>query len=251
MRHARGPQSLGMPKANRMSENRSGGFLPRLCMATFWCFSILLGCRGSERSGGMVDLRPGSQLPNLLQVGRLRNAPVARPAPKSGWVLYVFSPSSPLCASNAPAVATLANSLPEDWVLLSVAMDNRDLQSFIDRFTVTTPVLTGIPETELTKYQPAASRTYLLDDSWQLIEILDGPYQGEVAERLSRRLKVQLPRVLTERAQNPEPSRKQPIRLNGELCLDSQQKPYSRGAKADVLGMRFECGTGGLWIPVV
>ena|GEM_PF-6385674 len=180
----------------------------------------------------------------------MRNAPVAVAPPLGGWVVYAFSPASPASEQNCRSVEKLSRNLPPDWLLLAVAAEPHGVQDFVERLHVTVPVLTQVAEKALERYQITSTpRTYVLDKSWKLLEILDGPYEGEVAKKLAARFKVALPAAATGgdagRAPNAGPA-------NGarNLCLDRQQYGYSRGAKAEVLGWRFECGPGGVWVPV-
>ena len=80
--------------------------------------------------------------------------------------------------------------------------------------------------------------------------VLDGPYQGEVAKKLATRFKVALPAVAAVVAGSDAGRAAPPPKGAPNLCLDHQQLGYSRGAKADVLGLKLQCGPGGVWVPV-
>lgn len=230
----------------------------RSAWAAFWCLWVALAACQAKRDEDNRGLGPGTQLPNLLKSGALLNAPVDVGAPRAGWVIYAFSPDSPLCESNHHQVEALADSLPPEWVLLSVAETGDGLPAFFERLSVTVPVLTRVPEIDLSKYQiDETPRTYILDEAWKVIEILEGPYQGEVAERLATRFQVQLApssaatheALLPDQARSKNPEAHPRVEAQ-RLCQDSQQRPYSVGAKADSLGLRLECKSGGTWIPV-
>jgi hypothetical protein len=202
-------------------------------------------CTLAEGSPGLPKI--GSRLPDLIQEARMRNAPVDVKAPRGGWVIYVFSPGSSSCSKNAGSVEQLARSLPPDWVLLSVATEAQGVAEFVDRHRVTVPVLTQVPEKVLGQYRITGTpRTYILEESWQLVEILEGAFQGQVARRLETRFKVKLPAPAAP-AQSSTPPRSKPG--SASLCLDMRQGRYSHGAKADVLGFTFRCGAGGVWVP--
>lgn len=223
-------------------------------IAVFLCLGTLLGCRLSERGRGDRELEPGLQLPNLLREGQLRNAPIGIAAPRDGWIVYAFSPDSSLCERNSRSVEHLASSLSPDWALLSVATDDKALLPLTQRLNVTIPVLTRVPERDLAKYKiDRTPRTYILNQDWKLLEVLDGPYQGQVAERLSRRFNVRLtpPKTDSTVSAGSAQTWDQPQEDFRRLCLDRQQKRYSPGAKVTALGLRLECGPGGLWIPIV
>ena len=184
------------------------------------------------------------QLPDLPQEGRMRNAPVGVSAPRKGWILYADSPNSSLAARDRRDIATLARALPPDWAFLVIAkVEDEPLD-------VSVPVLTRLPENDLAKYRlPQSPRTYVLDRDWKLLEVLDGPYEGEVAKRLERRLDRQL-RPSADGIARIDRRQNQPDRFRN-LCLDMQQRPYSPGAKVEALGLTLECGPGGLWAPLV
>jgi hypothetical protein len=206
---------------------------------------------GLSGAGGSASGRPeiGSALPSLLAEARMRNAPVGVAAPQGGWVIYAFSPMSPASEKNHPSVEKLARALPPGWQFLAVATEPQRAQDFIERLHVTIPVLTQVAEKALEGYRITSTpRTYLLDKDWKLLEILDGPYEGEVAKKLSARFKVTLPAgAEAGRGQLPGTG---PANGARNLCLDRQQYGYSRGAKAEVLGWKFQCGPGGVWVPV-
>jgi len=202
-----------------------------------------LGLPWAGSASGIPEI--GSPLPSLLAEARMRNAPVDVAPPQGGWVVYAFSPAAPVSEKNNPSVEKLAKSLPPDWVLLSVATEPHGVQDFVDRLHVTVPVLTQVAEKALESYRITSTpRTYVLDKDWKLLEILDGPYQGEVAKKLAARFKVALP-VTAAVTAGAAPPKGTP-----NLCLDRQQLGYSRGAKADVLGLKLQCGPGGVWVPV-
>jgi hypothetical protein len=227
--------------------------------AALWASAAVLslmswasGCRGTDRDAVDRSL-VGSEVPNLLQSGRLRNAPVDSPAPPAGWVLYAFSPGSPACAQNAPNVARLAASLQPGWALLAVAVESRGLPRFLERFHVTLPVLMDVPLAELAKLRVTATpRTYILDPQWKVLEVLDGPFEGSVASRLVQRLHPRPgPRLQAGAAAAPAPQNDPDLSVTStKLCLDAQQRPYSPGAVATALGTKLECKPGGTWASV-
>jgi hypothetical protein len=208
---------------------------------------------GVQWAGVSAAERPeiGSPLPSLLAEARMRNAPVEVAPPQGGWVVYAFSPASPASEKNSRSVEKLARALPPDWQLLAVATEPHGAQDFVERLHVTIPVLTQVAEKAVEAYRITSTpRTYVLDKDWKLLEILDGPYEGEVAKKLAARFKVALPAA----AAGPDASRGQPPSAGPpssarNLCLDRQQNVYSRGAKAEVLGWKFQCGPGGVWVP--
>src|ERR1700681_4652290 len=203
---------------------------------------------GLPWAGGSAAERPeiGSPLPSLLVEARMRNAPVEAVPPQGGWIVYAFSPASPLSEKNCRSVEKLARSLPPDWLLLALATESQGAQDFVERLHVTVPVLTQVAEKALESYRITSTpRTYVLDKDWKLLEILDGPYEGEVARKLAARFKVALPAA----AALAEAGRGQPPGARN-LCLDRQQNTYSRGARAEVLGLKFQCGPGGVWVAV-
>lgn len=186
----------------------------------------------------------GTRLPSVLTQARMRNAPVGEPPATGGWIVYAFSPLSPKSDANQKHVEELARSLPHDWVLLSIATEADGARAFCERLHVTVPVLTQIPAATLKAYKVNSTpRTYVLDQDWKLLEVLDGPFQGKVAEKLAARFKT------TKTGAGPQgaPSSGGPSSPN--LCRDRQQYPYSRGSKADALGMKLRCGTEGVWGP--
>lgn len=215
------------------------------------CLAVLLGWLGTfpgcrHQDSGKGDPAPeiGSRLPNLLEGSRLRNAPVGVPAPQGGWVVYAFAPSCPSCAADFSRIEALAASLPADWVLLSISTGPEGLSSYLEPLHVTVPVLDQVPVEALAEYRIASlPRTYILSSDWELLEVLNGAWQGEVAESLGNRFKVAWKPAL-EKGQSGGPGK-----WPDHLCLDARQGPYSRGAKADVFGLRFRCGEGGVWLP--
>lgn len=207
---------------------------------------IFAGCRPSRPGRGIPEV--GSQLPNLLQGVRMRNAPVGAAAPGKGWVVYAFSPRSAASEADVGTVESLARSLPPDWGWLAMAVEDEGLPEFLERLHVTVPVLTQIPPETLAAYQVTpAPRTYVLDEEWKLLEAVEGPLKGEAAEKLADRFKVTVTPAAVPGS--PDPAEKSLQDLPPNLCLDKRQRPYSRGAQADVLGLQFRCGPGGLWIP--
>jgi hypothetical protein len=209
--------------------------------AGFLLVLLVAGCDKPESSGLP---RVGSRLPNLLRETPVRNAPIGQPAPANGYVVYVFSPEScPTCEENNPQVQALAAALPAEWALLSVAVDETGLTPYMDRISVTVPVLAPVSPKNQAEYKMTAGpRTYLLDSDWRLLEVLDGAYEGEVAKALSARLGIELPSP--RQGSGAVQPRQQ---LPAGACLDNRQRLFSRGAKADALGLRFECGAGGAW----
>lgn len=205
-------------------------------------FACALGVLGACRENDAEGPRIGSRLPSLLAEARMHNAPVGAPAPREGWVVYFFSPKSPASEENSARVEALARSLPAGWGFLAVSTKDEGSVSFLDRLRVTVPVVTLVPPETLAAYQVATvPRTYLLDPGWKLHEVLDGVYRGEVADRLETRLGVTLvPSPAGTTGATPSPP---------GVCLDREQDPYSRGARADVFGEAFQCGSGSLWIP--
>ena len=174
----------------------------------------------------------------------MRNAPVGVQAPRTGWVVYVFSPQSPVSEENSGRAQAVAESLPSDWAFLAVAMEE-GLPAFLERVKMTAPVISQVPSETLAAYRVTTiPRTYILDRNWKLLEVLDGAFQGEVADRLASRLKVKI-----TRSSDSGPTAQQDQNRPGSMCLDNEQRPYSRGSKADVLGLTFRCGPGGIWAP--
>ncbi|HEX4962052.1 MAG TPA: hypothetical protein VF173_14535 [Thermoanaerobaculia bacterium] len=212
---------------------------------------ILLGAGGSAaaRPRGDAASTPklGSKLPSVLDEARLRNAPVDAPPPQGGWVVYVFSPGAAVSDRNQSRVEELARALPPEWALLAVATEAQGAPAFLERLPVTVPLLTQVPEAAMAAYHVTrVPRTYVLDKEWTLLAVLDGPYQGDVAKKLDARFKVALP------AAPPPPPEAREARPPGphNLCLDRKQNGYSRGAKAEALGRKLQCGPGGVWVPV-
>jgi hypothetical protein len=184
----------------------------------------------------------GSRLPSVLTQARLRNAPVGEPPAQSGWIVYAFSPLSPKSEANQKRVEELARSLPSGWVLLAVSTEIEGVSAFAERLRVRVPVLTQVPAATLKAYKVTSTpRTYVLDQDWKLLEVLDGPFEGKVAKKLAARFKPS----------NPSPREDQPAGGPGSpnLCRDRQQNPYSRGSRADALGVKLQCGPEGVWVP--
>lgn len=199
--------------------------------------------RGADSRG--ISPGKGTRLPNLLTVALMRNAPVGAPPAKDGWVLYVFSPLSPKSEKNQARVEELSRSLPGSWVLLAVAAEPQGVPAFMERHHVTVPVLTQIPPKTLSSYQIVSTpRIYILDKDWKVLEVLDGPLEGRVAKRLAERFP---PSGKPVPALAPAPSGGEP--LPSSLCRDRQQGLYSRGARAEVLGVKLRCGEEGFWVP--
>ena len=216
------------------------------------------GCRGPA-TGGREAGGPeiGSRLPSLLHAMQMRNAPVDVAPPKGGWVIYVFSPGSAESARNNGRVEALAGALPADWILLSVPTGTREVPAFLERVHVTVPVLTRVPEATLAAYRVTRTpRTYILDPDWQLLEVMDGQLEGAVAEKLAARFNVALP-LSGQASRGPELAQGAPDEGSGSrsrsrsrnLCRDVHQNPYSRGARANGLGLKLQCGAGGVWLP--
>ena len=184
----------------------------------------------------------GSRLPSVLSQARMRNAPVGEPPAQSGWIVYAFSPLSPKSEANQKRVEELARSLPPGWVLLALSTETEGVSAFAERLRVRVPVLTQVPAATLKPYKVTNTpRTYILDKDWKLLEVLDGPFEGKVAKTLAARFKPSIPRAQADRpAGGPD---------SPNLCRDSQQAPYSPGSKADALGVKLRCGTGGVWMP--
>ncbi|HEX6861745.1 MAG TPA: hypothetical protein VF414_02960, partial [Thermoanaerobaculia bacterium] len=130
-------------------------------------------------------------------------------------MVYVFAPSCTACASDSSSIEALAAALPADWALLSVATEQEGLSSYLERLHLTVPVLDQVPADALAEYRIASlPRTYILSSDWELLEVLDGAWQGEVAESLGNRFKVTWKPAL-ERGK-PGGHRKWP----DHLCLD-------------------------------
>lgn len=161
-------------------------------------------------------------------------------------MIYVFAPGTAVPERNQEKVEALARALPADWVLLSVATDAKAVPAFMERLRVTVPVLTQVPEKVLAAYgRRGAIRTYILDRDWKLLESLEGPFEGKVAKRLADRFQVTW-------KPSPERAAAAPVAGVGEerprpMCRDAGQQEYSRGAKANALGLEIRCGLGGLW----
>jgi hypothetical protein len=215
---------------------------------------LFAGCRMAVHGGGDAG-RPaiGSRLPSLLQEARIRNAPVDVAPPRGGWVVHVFSPGSAGSERSHGSVEALAGALPAGWILLAVPTGTREVPAFLERVHVTVPVLTQVPKAALAAYRVTRTpRTYVLDPEWKLLEVLDGELEGAVAERLAARFHLALP--LSGEASR-EPALAQVPPADGgksrprNLCRDIHQNPYSRGAKARGLGLKLQCGEGGVWLP--
>ena len=212
------------------------------------------GCQKARQDENALP-EIGTQMPSLLEGARLLNAPVGVGLPEKGWVIYAFSPKSSSCAENSSSIEALADSLPRDWALISVSTEDDGLLPFLARNHLTIPVLPQASREALAQYRVVSTpRTYILDKDWKLLEVLDGAFRGEVAARLSARFGVPIQPASVEgssaRAQDRADTQDQEIGRPARLCLDSEQRPYSRGAKAEVFGELFECGVGGVWIPL-
>ncbi len=204
--------------------------------------SFGIACRavGSDTRGPEI----GKRLPSVLAEARMRNAPVGEPPAKDGWIVYAFSPLSPASDANQKRVEELARSLPPGWVLLALSPETDGVSAFVERLGVTVPVLTQVPAATLKAYKVTGTpRTYVLDKDWKLLEILDGPFQGKVAEKLAARFKTK-PSNTAPQVERPAGGPDSP-----NLCRDGQQHPYSRGSKADALGLQLRCGPEGVWMP--
>jgi hypothetical protein len=139
----------------------------------------------------------------------------------------------------------LARALPPGWLLLGVAVEQEGLTDFLDRLHVTIPVAAQVDQAALAAYHVGATpRTYILDPNWRLLEVLDGPFETEVAKSLEERFHN---RLALDGAPGV-PSHNPALRGKG-LCFDHQQHPYSPGAKAAALGLPIRCGAGGVWLP--
>lgn len=184
----------------------------------------------------------GTRLPSVLTQARMRNAPVDEPPAKEGWIVYAFSPLSPKSEANQKHVEELARSLPAGWVLLAMSKETEGVSAFVERLSVRVPVLAQVPAATLKAYKVTATpRTYVLDKDWKLLEILDGPFEGKVAQKLTARFKPSNPRPQANRpAGGPD---------SPNLCRDHQQLPYSSGSKAGALGVKLRCGPEGVWVP--
>lgn len=200
---------------------------------------------GTACRDGISDTRSpeiGTRLPSVLAEARLRNAPVDEPPAESGWIVYAFSPLSPKSEASHKRVEELARSLPGGWVLLALSTETEGVSAFVERLRVTVPVLTQVPAATLKAYKITGTpRTYVLDKDWKLLEILDGPFEGKVAKKLAARFKPSNPR--------PQASRPAGGPNSPGLCRDQQQHPYSRGSKAEALGVKLRCGPEGVWGP--
>jgi hypothetical protein len=185
----------------------------------------------------------GTRLPSVLAGARMRNAPVDEPPAKEGWIVHAFSPLSPKSEANQKRVEDLARSLPRGWVLLTVSMETEGVSAFVERLHVTVPVLTQLPKATLNAYKIGSTpRTYVFDKDWKLLEVLEGPFEGKVAEKLAARFKTRP--SAAPRGDQPAGGPRSP-----NLCRDRQQNPYSRGSKADALGVKLRCGLEGVWGP--
>jgi hypothetical protein len=209
---------------------------------------VLLGYgTGNDARGRLPAI--GSRLPNVLPRALMRNAPVNAPPPQKGWIVYVFSPGSAASRRNSGNVEQLAHTMPADWAFLAVATEENGLEEFLKQHRVTVPVLTQVPVGSLAAYGiQSTPRTYILDRDWKLLEVLGGELKGKTASRLAARIGIPLPRS-GEGSEGPRPAPNQPdggSKLRN-LCLDGEQRPYSRGAEADALGLKFRCQAGGVW----
>lgn len=223
-------------------EKRLRNFCISFCACGFAIGALGWGKAVSADSGGPAI---GARLPNVVERAQVRNAPIQEPAPNQGWVVYAFSPSSPASEKDSRNVEALAQVLPRGWTFLTVATEPQGVPAFVERLHVTVPVLTNVPASTLAAYRiDKVPRTFILDKDWKLLELLDGPFAGAVAAKLASRFKVALPSTHQLSGPSTEVKKWPP-----GLCLDRQQHPYSRGARAEGLGLKFECGAGGLWLP--
>jgi hypothetical protein len=150
-----------------------------------------------------------------------------------------------LCEENSSRVETLARALPPGWLLLGVAVEDEGLADFLDRLHVTIPVAAQVDQAALAAYHvDATPRTYILDQNWRLLEVLDGPFETEATKSLEERFHTHL--ALDGASATP---REGPDLRGKGLCFDHQQHPYSPGAKAAALGLPIRCGAGGAWLP--
>jgi hypothetical protein len=193
------------------------------------------GCR----SVAAAPLKPGTRLPNLLAGADLRNAPVGSPAPQ-GWVIYVLPPNCAACEKTLGEAVRLASSLPPEWAFLTAVPGKPEqVEPFLTRLGLTSPLAARIPQPTLAAFRIAGEPVvYVLDRDWRLLKAYAGPLDSKRAQELASRFKVAL-------ASGPKPPAA-PSKP-GNLCLDQQQAPYSRGAKAEALGLRFRCSPGGVW----
>lgn len=205
---------------------------------------LVLVSAGRPGNGDTRKPAIGKPLPSVLAGARMRNAPVGEPPAQEGWIVYAFSPLSPKSEANQKHAEELARSLPGGWVLLALSTETEGVSAFCQRLHVTVPVLTQVPTATLKAYKATATpRTYVLDKDWKLLEVLDGPFEGKVAEKLAARFKTR-PSGETSPTNRPAGGPSSP-----NLCRDRQQNPYSRGSKADALGVKLRCGTEGVWGP--
>jgi len=216
------------------------------------CLAALCGLLmpAGQCLGAGGGLQAGSQLPNLLLEAKIRNLPVQAEAPRSGWIVYIFSPASAASQKNAASAEQLASSLPSDWAFLSVADEDAGVPGFLEKFHLTSPVLFQISKPTLALYAASKTpRTYVLDKDWKLLEVLDGPFQGAVAKKLSTRLKIDVTQAGAKSSPSaPAATGRQSGLSASNLCLDRQQRTYSSGARANALGFKFVCAvTGGAW----
>lgn len=227
---------------NRSNKTRWGWRWDRRWGWDILLLALLFLVAGS-RAGDSDTRNPkmGARLPSVLTQARMRNAPVDEPPAQEGWIVYAFSPLSPKSEANQKRVEELARSLPRGWVLLALSTETEGVSAFVERLHVKLPVLTQLPAATLSAYRiKATPRTYVLDKDWKLLEVLDGPFEGKVAEKLAARFKTR-PYTPMERAPNGPSS--------PNLCRDHEQYPYSRGSKADALGVKLRCGPEGVWMP--
>jgi hypothetical protein len=209
-------------------------------------------------ASGPAGLETGSRLPNLLLEARVRNLPVDVAAPSRGWVVYFFSPESAASQENGRRAERLASGLPSEWTLLAVAGEDEGLDAFLQSLHVTSPVLSQISRESLARYRFSKTpRIYILDAGWKLVEVLDGPFQGKSAKKLSARLNIPVALFApqgaphkSESSTGPNATSQRVGKFPRDTCLDRQQRPYSSGAKANAFGLTFLCGTGGAWAPL-
>jgi hypothetical protein len=205
----------------------------------------LVVCSGIAASEASGRLSIGVRLPSVVERAQMRNAPVQEPAPSEGWIIYAFAPTSITSEQNSRNVEALAQALPQGWTLLSVTTEAQQAPAFVERLHVTVPVLTRVPAATLAAYRISKTpRTFILDKDWKLLAVLDGAFEGRVAAKLGSRFKVKLPSAHLPSGPSAEIKKWPP-----GLCMDRQQHPYSPGAVAEILGRKFECKSGGLWLP--
>jgi hypothetical protein len=222
-----------------------------LLLLLVWCtVELFLACRPRQLGSSATEPAVGSQLPSLLGKGKLRNAPIGVPAPTAGWVIYAFSPTCAGCAGNTHDVELLARSLPQDWQLLSVSTADADLVEYLHETNMKVPVIGYLPAANLAEYRAAnVPRTYVLDSDWKLLEVLDGPFTGRTAKRLSERFGTAFePHEGDGRVAPTTGAQQDGPKPPASACLDHRQSPYSAGATAEAMGLSLRCGAGGWWL---